>query len=230
MDTPLHIVSLTSFAALLVACASSPYPAAPTVPPSLQAPAGSTLYLEALASGVQIYECSRKPDSTYEWAFKAPRQRSRRDPDSRLASITRGPRGRRSMAAPRSVRPRHESLPRHLPRFLGCCSPQSRTPPAVLSPAPRSSSASPRSEVSRRPEVAPSQRSRRRLGFLTRLRTSSTASNRHARGERHLRFLDDPNKFLVADCVRNDCVAKPHSAETLEEPGRTGLKQRCSGA
>ena len=72
MDTPLHIVSLTSFAALLVACASSPYPAAPTVPPSLQAPAGSTLYLEALASGVQIYECSRKPDSTYEWAFKAP--------------------------------------------------------------------------------------------------------------------------------------------------------------
>ena len=72
MDTPLHIVSLTSFAALLVACASSPYPAAPTVPPSLQAPAGSTLYLEALASGVQIYECSRKPDSTYEWTFKAP--------------------------------------------------------------------------------------------------------------------------------------------------------------
>ena len=72
MDTPLHIVSLASFAALLVACASSPYPAAPTVPPSLQAPAGSTLYLEALASGVQIYECSRKPDSTYEWAFKAP--------------------------------------------------------------------------------------------------------------------------------------------------------------
>ena len=73
MDTPLHIVSLTSFAALLAACASSPYPAAPTVSPSLQAPAGSTLYLEALASGVQIYECSRKPDSTYEWAFKGSR-------------------------------------------------------------------------------------------------------------------------------------------------------------
>ena len=73
MDTPLHIVSLTSFAALLVACASSPYPAAaPTVPTSLQAPAGSTLYIEALASGMQIYECSRKPDSTYEWTFKAP--------------------------------------------------------------------------------------------------------------------------------------------------------------
>lgn len=72
MDTPLHAVSIASFAALLVACASSPYPTAPAVPASLQAPAGSTLYLEALASGVQIYECSRKPDSTYEWEFKAP--------------------------------------------------------------------------------------------------------------------------------------------------------------
>jgi hypothetical protein len=34
--------------------------------------AGSTLYLEALASGVQIYECTRKPDASYEWVFKAP--------------------------------------------------------------------------------------------------------------------------------------------------------------
>jgi hypothetical protein len=72
MHTPLHTVSFASFAALLVACASPRYPVAPTVPPSLQAPAGSTLYLEALASGVQIYECTRKPDSTYEWTFKAP--------------------------------------------------------------------------------------------------------------------------------------------------------------
>jgi hypothetical protein len=30
------------------------------------------LYLEALATGVQIYECSQKPDSSYEWAFKSP--------------------------------------------------------------------------------------------------------------------------------------------------------------
>jgi hypothetical protein len=72
MKTSLHTASLASFAALLAACASPTVPVAPTVPPSLQAPAGSTLYLEALASGVQIYECSRKPDSTYEWAFKAP--------------------------------------------------------------------------------------------------------------------------------------------------------------
>ena len=50
---------------------------------------------------------------------RLPRQRSRRDPDSHLASITRGLHGRRLMAAPRSVRPRHESLPRHLPQFPG---------------------------------------------------------------------------------------------------------------
>jgi hypothetical protein len=72
MNTPLRAVTFASFAALLAACASSPYPTAPAVPASLQVPAGSTLYLETLASGVQIYECSRKPDSTYEWAFKSP--------------------------------------------------------------------------------------------------------------------------------------------------------------
>ena len=29
-------------------------------------------YLEARATGVQIYECSQKTDSTYEWTLKAP--------------------------------------------------------------------------------------------------------------------------------------------------------------
>ena len=72
MKTSLPTACLASLAVLLAACASQPVPVAPAVPPSLQAPAGSTLYLEVLASGVQIYECSRKPDSTYEWAFKAP--------------------------------------------------------------------------------------------------------------------------------------------------------------
>jgi Protein of unknown function (DUF3455) len=72
MKTSLPIACLASLAVLLAACASQPVPLAPAVPPSLQAPTGSTLYLEVLASGVQIYECSRKPDSTYEWAFKAP--------------------------------------------------------------------------------------------------------------------------------------------------------------
>ena len=59
-------------AALFAGCATSPPVAMPSVPASLQAPPGSHLYLEALASGVQIYECSMRPDSAFEWAFKAP--------------------------------------------------------------------------------------------------------------------------------------------------------------
>jgi hypothetical protein len=47
-------------------------PAPPEVPAALRPPAEQTLYLEALATGVQIYECAQKPDATYEWAFKAP--------------------------------------------------------------------------------------------------------------------------------------------------------------
>jgi hypothetical protein len=46
----------------------------PEVPGSLRPPSGETLYLEAHASGVQIYECSPRTDrpATYEWTFKAP--------------------------------------------------------------------------------------------------------------------------------------------------------------
>ena len=72
MNTPCSTALLVSLAALLASCASTPRPAPPDVPPALQAPAGTTIYLETLASGVQIYECARKVDSTYEWAFKAP--------------------------------------------------------------------------------------------------------------------------------------------------------------
>jgi hypothetical protein len=72
MHTPWSTALLAPVAALLTACAGTPGPTPPTVPPALQAPAGNSLYLEVLASGVQIYECSRKTDSTYEWAFKAP--------------------------------------------------------------------------------------------------------------------------------------------------------------
>ena len=58
--------------AILAGCATTQSPAPPEVPAALRAPAGQSLYLEALADGVQIYECSQKPDSAYEWAFKAP--------------------------------------------------------------------------------------------------------------------------------------------------------------
>jgi len=69
MHTPPSSIAL---AGLLAGCATALAPTPPSVPASLQAPAGSSLYLEALASGVQVYECSRKSDSTYEWTFKAP--------------------------------------------------------------------------------------------------------------------------------------------------------------
>jgi hypothetical protein len=55
----------------LVACASTPAP--PQVPDSLKPPAGQVLQLEALASGVQIYDCAAKPDgSGLAWTFRAP--------------------------------------------------------------------------------------------------------------------------------------------------------------
>jgi len=57
-------------AACLAACTT---PVAPTgVPVTLQVPAPATLQLEALATGVQVYECARKPDATFEWTFKSP--------------------------------------------------------------------------------------------------------------------------------------------------------------
>jgi len=54
----------------IAACAAALAP--PEVPAALRPPAGQALYLEALATGVQIYECSQKTASGYEWAFKAP--------------------------------------------------------------------------------------------------------------------------------------------------------------
>jgi len=65
-------LSLIPVAALIAGCANTPALAPPNVPASIQTPPGVAVYLKAYADGVQIYECSRKADSTYEWAFKAP--------------------------------------------------------------------------------------------------------------------------------------------------------------
>ncbi len=48
--------------------------AASVAPMNLRPPAGQVVSLETFASGVQIYECTSKPDqaSTYEWVFRAP--------------------------------------------------------------------------------------------------------------------------------------------------------------
>ena len=49
--------------------------AVPTdVPLPLRIPAGQSVFLEALGTGVQIYECTDKHDqsSTFQWVFRAP--------------------------------------------------------------------------------------------------------------------------------------------------------------
>jgi hypothetical protein len=59
----------------LAACAStSPPPPTPSkVPDNLQPPAGQVLVFEALAAGVQIYDCAAKADgSGPAWVFRAP--------------------------------------------------------------------------------------------------------------------------------------------------------------
>jgi hypothetical protein len=64
--------AIYTYLAFVAGCATSPLVVHPEVPPALQPPVGQVLYLEAFATGVQIYECEQKPDLTYEWAFKAP--------------------------------------------------------------------------------------------------------------------------------------------------------------
>lgn len=65
------ITALTLLIAL-AGCATPPAPTPPEVPAALKPPAGQVLYIEVLVTGVQIYECSQKPDATFEWTFKAP--------------------------------------------------------------------------------------------------------------------------------------------------------------
>ncbi len=63
---------VTAVPLVLGACSAAPSIVVPDVPAALRPPAGQAVYLEAFASGVQIYECSQKGDSAYEWTFKAP--------------------------------------------------------------------------------------------------------------------------------------------------------------
>ncbi|HZE92048.1 MAG TPA: DUF3455 domain-containing protein [Rhizobacter sp.] len=75
MKSP-HVNTLSLWLAVLAAtgCASGPALGPPDVPVQLRAPADQSVFLEALATGVQIYECAAKPDepSTFEWIFRAP--------------------------------------------------------------------------------------------------------------------------------------------------------------
>lgn len=62
----------TAWLAAFAACSTAQTVTVPEVPAALRPPADQVAFLEALAAGVQIYECAQKADSTYEWAFNAP--------------------------------------------------------------------------------------------------------------------------------------------------------------
>lgn len=67
----MRVVLALSPVLVLAACASTPLP--PQAPANLQPPAGQSLVLEALASGVQIYDCAAKADGSGPgWVFRAP--------------------------------------------------------------------------------------------------------------------------------------------------------------
>lgn len=68
-----HSLMLTGLTiTAITACAVAQTPTPPDVPTTLHAPAGQLVFVEALAAGVQIYECAAKSDAGYEWVFKAP--------------------------------------------------------------------------------------------------------------------------------------------------------------
>jgi hypothetical protein len=68
------VVRSFSVVALLSGCASVLAVGPPDAPEALRPPADQVLSLEALATGVQIYECSASKDqpARFEWVFKAP--------------------------------------------------------------------------------------------------------------------------------------------------------------
>jgi hypothetical protein len=71
---PLVTAALSAVILALSGCAGGPTANPPDVPAPLRPPADQSLFLVALASGVQIYECAPKADqpSAFEWVFRAP--------------------------------------------------------------------------------------------------------------------------------------------------------------
>lgn len=75
MRSPLVLICVLLAASLTPSgCATHAVIAPPEVPANLRPPAGQVVFLEAFATGVQIYECTPKPDepSTYGWVLRAP--------------------------------------------------------------------------------------------------------------------------------------------------------------
>ena len=67
------LVSATALFAV-AGCATSLVTIPADLPAPLRAPAGQMAFVEALATGVQIYECAPKPgeSSAFAWTFRAP--------------------------------------------------------------------------------------------------------------------------------------------------------------
>ena len=87
------VIGSFSVVALLSGCASSPAVKPPDVPEALRPPADQVLALEALATGVQIYECSASQDqpARFEWVFKAPEAELFDRTDRRVGKHYAGP-------------------------------------------------------------------------------------------------------------------------------------------
>ena len=69
-----HTLVLTAALIALTGCATNQVTAPTEVPAPLRVPAGQSAFVEALATGVQIYECAAKPgdSSSFAWTFRAP--------------------------------------------------------------------------------------------------------------------------------------------------------------
>ncbi len=69
-----HTVALSAAVLVATGCANAPVVAPPEVPAPLRPSVGQSVFLEAFASGAQIYECASKPGqpSAFEWTFRAP--------------------------------------------------------------------------------------------------------------------------------------------------------------
>ena len=68
------ITAFMPLAVLVAGCATSGVGTVPPLPENLRAPGGELLFLEAAATGEQIYECAAGKDqpARFEWTFKAP--------------------------------------------------------------------------------------------------------------------------------------------------------------
>lgn len=69
-----HILFLCTIILAANGFASWSVAAPQDIPVPLRAPSGQSIFLEALGTGVQIYECAPQPDqpSVFEWIFRAP--------------------------------------------------------------------------------------------------------------------------------------------------------------